>query len=70
MKKNDNPFYRNYVFSSFDIGRVAIKWWQYPLLWFRPTYTQIADGYAYHFKLDGTGRIFLMKVEPLPWGEP
>ena len=46
----DNPFYSNHVFKKIDIDRAIIKWWQYPLLWFIPTYVQISDGYAFKFK--------------------
>ena len=63
--KKINPFYYNYVFRELDITRITIKWWEYPLLWFRTTYVQISDGYAWYFKTDGTGRVFLIKYEKL-----
>lgn len=61
----DNPFYSNHVFKEFDLDRVKISFWEYPFLWFRPTYVQISDGYSWHFKRDGSGRYFLMKAEKL-----
>lgn len=66
LTEYQNPFYRNYLFSSNDLKRAKIHWWAFPLLWFRTTYVQIADGHAFHFKVGGRGEIYLMKVEPLP----
>jgi len=57
----DNPFCQNYLFSENDLNRAKIKKWQYPLLFFLPTYVQLSDGYEIHFKL-WQGRIFLMKM--------
>ena len=62
--KKENPFYNNYVFSKEDLNRVKIKWYQYPFLWLLPTYTQVNEGYVFHFKY-WQGRVFLMKVEKL-----
>ena len=64
--KEQNPFYHNYIFSLSDLQREKIRWWQYPLLWFRTEYVQIGENHVFHFKLDSTGRIFLMKIEMLP----
>jgi len=62
----DNPFYHNYVFSEQDLKRATIKWWQYPVLWFRPTYTQISlCGFVFYYKTTGDGRIFILKTERL-----
>lgn len=61
----DNPFYHNYVFSQFDLERVKIKWYDYPLLFFKPSYVQFNDGYTFVFKMDSSGRIFLMNVEKM-----
>jgi len=63
--KKENPFYYNYIFSKEDLYRVKIKWWEYPLLWFSPTYVQIDEGYVFYYKLQ-RGMIFLMKVEKMP----
>ena len=71
--KFDNPFYRNYIFSKQDKNRHTIKWWEYPLLWFKTTYTQIGtveinpgeyENWVYFFKYSA-GRIFLMKIETI-----
>lgn len=64
--KYDNPFFSNYLFSAADLQRLRIRWWEYPLLWFRPTYVQIADGHVFHFKIGGRGEIYLMRTEPMP----
>ncbi len=61
MKSNDNPFYDNHVFSKFDLDKITIKWWEYPLLIFLPTYIQINGDYEFHFK-NWSGRYFLMKI--------
>jgi hypothetical protein len=67
MKDNsfDNPFYDNHIFTSFDRKRYKIKWWQYPILWFRPTYIQINDGYVFKYKTTADGRIFLLRCEKI-----
>jgi len=57
-----NPFYSNYIFTDSDLDRMKIKKWQYPLLFFIPTYVQINENYAWHFKY-WQGRIYLMKIE-------
>lgn len=71
--KLDNPFYNNYIFSKQDANRHTIKWWKYPLLWFKLTYTQIEtveiasgeyENWVYFFKYSA-GRIFLMKIETI-----
>lgn len=64
----DNPFYSNHVFKKIDIDRAIIKWWQYPLLWFIPTYVQISDGYAFKFKRTPDGRVWIMGFDKL--GQP
>lgn len=65
MNNKDNPFYDNHIFNEADLHRAIIKWWSYPLLWFKPTYVQISEGYVYHYKLDSSGRIFMIKAEKL-----
>ena len=61
-----NPFYYNYVFKDFDINRIKISKWQYPLLWFLPTYVQLTLNYAIKYKVWG-GRYYVMGFEK--WGE-
>jgi len=63
-KRRENPFYNNYVFSRQDINRYTIKWWKHPLLWFLPIYTQVSEGYVFHFKY-WQGKVFLVKWEDL-----
>ncbi len=63
--ETDNPFYRNFLFSEFDIQRHTFKKWHHPILWLKPTWVQIADGYAFFYKLSGH-RIWLWGYEPLP----
>lgn len=62
--KRDNPFNHNYVFSEFDIKRSTINWKDMLWLWIYPTYVQVGDGYAFHFK-NVNGRLYLMKTEAL-----
>ena len=62
-RKTENPFFQNYLFSEEDLKRVTIKKWQYPLLWFLPTYVQLSEEYEVHFKL-WQGRVFLMGMLP------
>lgn len=61
----DNPFYDNRVFSEFDIDRVTIKRWERLWLWILPTYVQVSEGYAFHYKIGLDGAIYLMKEEKL-----
>ena len=63
-KGEKNPFYNNHIFTEFDLEKVKIKWWQYPLLWLLPTYVQTNDGYAFFYKL-WQGKWFLMKEEKI-----
>ena len=63
LVSTENPFYRNYVFNEADLCRAIIKWWHYPILWFRPTYVQVTDGHAFHFKTTADGRIWIVKME-------
>ena len=58
----DNPFYDNHLFTEWDCQRRPMRWWQYPWLWFYPTYVQINDGYVWHYKVVG-GAYYLMKYE-------
>ena len=66
-RETENPFFQNYLFSKKDLKRATIKKWQYPLLWFLPTYVQLSDGYEVYYKL-WQGRIFLMKMLPFNMG--
>lgn len=49
--KYDNPFYHNYVFKDFDINRVKISKWEYPILFFLTTYVQLTDNYIIKYKV-------------------
>ena len=60
-----NPFIHNYVFKDFDINRVKIKKWQYPLLWLLPTYTQLTMNYAIHYK-QWMNKYFIIGFEEFP----
>ncbi len=67
----DNPFYHNYVFSSFDLDRVKIKWWEYPFLVFLTTYMQIStdsDHIIYYKRWNG--KYYIMKtINEKDWKE-
>ena len=64
---NQNPFFRNYLFTLKDLIRPKIKWWQHPLIYLRPTYSQIGTdcNYVFHFKIGSRGEIYLMNVEQI-----
>ena len=55
--------YDNHVFSKEDIERAIIKKWQYPLLFFLPTYVQLNEGFEFHYKFF-QGQYYLMKTKP------
>lgn len=62
----DNPFYDNHVFKLPDDGmRRRLTKWERVSLWFKPTYTQCSDGYAWHYKFGRGGKIYLMDMESL-----
>jgi hypothetical protein len=61
----ENPYYNNYIFSEFDLGRAKIKWWQYPILWFLPTYIQLGEGWEFHYK-KWNGKYYLIKAWRFP----
>ena len=63
--KLDNPFYHNYVFTKDDISRVKFNYLDHPFLLFRTTYVQINDGYAFKYKCNGSGQIFLIGYEEI-----
>ena len=58
----DNPFYSNHVFTQFDLNRVEIDKWTKRLLFFLPTYFQLADGYVFFYKR-WFSRYFLISTE-------
>jgi hypothetical protein len=60
--RGGNPFFNNYIFKSEDRARMTVSQWDYPQIWFKPTYVQLSDGYEWHYKIDGIGRIYLLKV--------
>ena len=62
-KVEPNPFYHDYVFSRADIDRAKIKLWQWPILWFGPTYIQLtSDGYDVRYKQVGP-LYFLLSIK-------
>lgn len=65
MKGKDNPFYDNHIFRDSDMDRIRITWRDRLRILFHPTYVQIGEGYAFHFKVVG-GRHYLLKFEPIP----
>ena len=65
MSRQDNPFYHNYVFDKFDLSRCSLSWRDRLRVLCRPTYTQVSDGYVFHYKVTGDGMIYLMKMEPV-----
>lgn len=60
----NNPFIHNYVFKDSDIERCKVNRWQYPLLFFLPTYVQITDHYVIIFK-QWMNRYFIVGHERL-----
>lgn len=63
MVNQNNPFYRNYVFSEFDTKRGTFDKWDWVWLWIYPTYVQCSEGYAFHYKITRSGRIYIIKFE-------
>jgi hypothetical protein len=61
----DNPFYFNYIFTRKDLNRDKISLMDYPFLIFKRTYVSTSDGYAWFFKRDSSGKIYLLKYEKL-----
>ena len=67
IKRAENPFYSNHVFTEFDRGRAPLKltWGERIILRFLPTYVQIADcGYVFFYKR-WQGRYYLVKETPM-----
>ena len=63
--RTNNPFYRQDLFSKDDLKRCQLTWMDRMSVLFRPMYTQIAEGYAIHFKTKADGRIFIFKFEKI-----
>lgn len=61
----DNPFYFNYIFTRKDLNRDKIRLIDYLFLIFKKTYVSTSDGYAWFFKRDSSGKIYLLKYEKL-----
>jgi len=63
---NWKMFYKNWrlVFRQEDLIRLKIKWWEYPILWFLPTYIQISEGLIFYYKI-WREKIYVMKIEKL-----
>lgn len=51
QQKIANPFYDNHLFSEEDLRRATFSKWSWLWLWIYPTFTQVADGYAFHYKI-------------------
>lgn len=66
MEEFDNPFFHNYLWSDKDKKRSKITkpWWEWPWLFFLPTYVQINDGYAWFYKQWGN-RYFYVGYESI-----
>lgn len=65
MKKNiDNPFYNNYLFSGHDLKKVIFNKKHWLWIWIFPTFTQISEGYAWHYKIIN-GAYWFIKYEKI-----
>jgi len=63
-KDTMNPFYHNPVFREWDRSRMTIGLLDRIWLWIFPTFVQVSDGYAVHFKIVN-GAYYVMKAEKL-----
>ena len=59
------PFCHNYLFSKDDIDRKHLSRWHLLWLWMYPTFTQVSEGHAFHYKMTPNGRIWLIKHEEI-----
>jgi hypothetical protein len=60
----NNPFWNEYKFTQFDLGREPIFLWCHPLLIFLRMKTQRACGYEFRYKM-WAGKIYLMEARKL-----
>ena len=63
-KMREDPFYDNHLFSKEDLKRRTFSKWNRLWLWIFPTFTQVADGYAFHYKIVN-GAYWLIKTEKI-----
>lgn len=61
----NNPFYCQPVFSKDDLDRCMIRKRDLLWLWMLPTYVQLNEGYAFHYKR-WQGKIYVVKFESNP----
>lgn len=61
--KNDNPFYRNYTFGDWDRQRRPLSWHHKLRMLFKPMYVMPTIDMIVHYKVDGSGRIYIYKIE-------
>lgn len=59
-----NPFYDNHLFTKKDLKRFYFNKWSWIWLWLFPTFVQINDGYAFHYKIVN-GAYYFIKFESL-----
>ena len=63
-KARENPFYDNHLFSKEDLRRATFNKWNWLWLWVFPTFTQVADGYVFYYKIVN-GAYWFIKAEKL-----
>jgi len=66
-RRTANPFYNNHVFSQEDIKRVTLKLnlLERISLFFKPTFCQVSEGYAWKYKIGKGGVYYLLKYEKI-----
>jgi len=52
-------------YCGVDMKRYRLTWQDRLRIIFHPTYVQIVEGYAFHYKMVG-GKYYFLKCEPLP----
>ena len=60
--KLDNLFYSEPIFGLWDFNRKKLGILDRLRIIFYPTYVQVSDGYAFHYKR-AFGRVYLLKIE-------
>jgi 1-acyl-sn-glycerol-3-phosphate acyltransferase len=70
MCYEDNPFYKNYLFTKKDLQRRKLTLADRLSVIFRPMYVQICEGFVVRFKTTADGRIFVFGFEDLPADTP
>ena len=64
MNEFENPFYHEPVFGLHDFNRHKIGLFDRIRIFFHPTYVQINDGHAFHYKR-AFGAVYLLKIESI-----